>query len=323
MKQRNRRGRGVTARSLATERIEKALRPAWRRACGVAMACLLAACGNGGSESDASGVFESTEVVVSAEANGRIMVLDLEEGDELAQGAQVGYVDSMQLYLKKRQLEASLKTVGSRRADIAKQVAATREQIAKAERERTRSLNLLRQDAGTQKQADDAESQLAVLKKQLAAQLSTLERANQGVEGEEEATVIQIMQLNDQLGKCRIVCPLAGKVLAKYAESGEVTAAGKPLFKVADMRRVFLRAYVSGDRLSTLKLGQQVKVYADNGVDGQREYGGKITWISDQAEFTPKTIQTRDERANLVYAVKIAVENDGLIKLGMYGEVKF
>ena len=303
----------MTARSLATERIEKALRPAWRRACGVAMACLLAACGNGGSESDASGVFESTEVVVSAEANGRIMVLDLEEGDELAQGAQVGYVDSMQLYLKKRQLEASLKTVGSRRADIAKQVAATREQIAKAERERTRSLNLLRQDAGTQKQADDAESQLAVLKKQLAAQLSTLERANQGVEGEEEATVIQIMQLNDQLGKCRIVCPLAGKVLAKYAESGEVTA----------MRRVFLRAYVSGDRLSTLKLGQQVKVYADNGVDGQREYGGKITWISDQAEFTPKTIQTRDERANLVYAVKIAVENDGLIKLGMYGEVKF
>ena len=112
-------------------------------------------------------------------------------------------------------------------------------------------------------------------------------------------------------------------MLAKYAESGEVTAAGKPLFKVADMRRVFLRAYVSGDRLSTLKLGQQVKVYADNGVDGQREYGGKITWISDQAEFTPKTIQTRDERANLVYAVKIAVENDGLIKLGMYGEVKF
>ena len=219
----------MTARSLATERIEKALRPAWRRACGVAMACLLAACGNGGSESDASGVFESTEVVVSAEANGRIMVLDLEEGDELAQGAQVGYVDSMQLYLKKRQLEASLKTVGSRRADIAKQVAATREQIAKAERERTRSLNLLRQDAGTQKQADDAESQLAVLKKQLAAQLSTLERANQGVEGEEEATVIQIMQLNDQLGKCRIVCPLAGKVLAKYAESGEVTAAGKPV----------------------------------------------------------------------------------------------
>ena len=206
---------------------------------------------------------------------------------------------------------------------MAKQVAVTREQIAKAELERKRSLNLLAQNAGTQKQVDDVESQLAVLKKQLEAQLSTLNLGNQGVTEEGDAAEIQIRQIEDQLEKCRIVSPISGTVLTKYAERGEVTAQGKPLFKVADMKHVFLRAYVSGDQLSTVKLGQTVKVYADYGAEDRKEYKGKITWISGQAEFTPKTIQTRDERANLVYAVKIAVENDGLLKLGMYGEVKF
>ena len=284
---------------------------------------LWVACGRGNEDFDASGIFESTEVVVSAEANGRIVALDVEEGDELEAGQQVGSVDSVQLYLKKVQLEASAQGIGSKRADIAKQVAATREQIAKAERERTRCRNLLARDAGTQKQLDDAEAQLAVLKKQLEAQLSTLERTNQGVSDEQRAAEAQIMQLEDQLRKCRVVSPASGTVLAKYAEAGEVTAAGKPLFKLADLRHVFLRAYVSGSQLSEVKVGQSVKVYADEGEDGRREYAGRVTWISGQAEFTPKTIQTRDERANLVYAVKIAVENDGLLKLGMYGEVKF
>ena len=284
---------------------------------------LWVACGRGNEDFDASGIFESTEVVVSAEANGRIVALDVEEGDELEAGQQVGSVDSVQLYLKKVQLEASAQGIGSKRADIAKQVAATREQVAKAERERTRCRNLLARDAGTQKQLDDAEAQLAVLKKQLEAQLSTLERTNQGVSDEQRAAEAQIMQLEDQLRKCRVVSPADGTVLAKYAEAGEVTAAGKPLFKLADLRHVFLRAYVSGSQLSEVKVGQSVKVYADEGEDGRREYAGRVTWISGQAEFTPKTIQTRDERANLVYAVKIAVENDGLLKLGMYGEVKF
>lgn len=288
------------------------------------MGCVLwVACGRGNEDFDASGIFESTEVIVSAEANGRIMALDVEEGDELEAGQQVGSVDSVQLYLKKVQLEASAQGIGSRRTDIAKQVAATREQIAKAERERTRCRNLLARDAGTQKQLDDAEAQLAVLKKQLEAQLSTLERTNQGVSDEQRAAEAQIMQLEDQLRKCRVVSPVSGTVLAKYSEAGEMTAVGKPLFKVADMQHIFLRAYVSGSQLSTVKIGQTVKVYADEGEDGRREYAGRVTWISDQAEFTPKTIQTRDERANLVYAVKIAVENDGLLKLGMYGEVKF
>lgn len=291
--------------------------------CGVALLGLATACGDEEKDFDATGIFESTEVVVSSEANGKIMALQIEEGDQLVVGQQVGFVDSVLLFLKKRQLEAQVRSIGSRRMDIAKQVAATREQIAKAELERTRSLNLLKQHAGTQKQLDDIESQLSVLKKQLAAQLSTLNLGNQGVTEETDAAEIQIRQIEDQLAKCRIISPISGTVLTKYAEQGEVTAQGKPLFKMADMQHVFLRAYVSGDQLSTVKLGQPVKVYADYGAEERKEYSGRITWISGQAEFTPKTIQTRDERANLVYAVKIAVENDGLLKLGMYGEVKF
>ncbi|MCD8317524.1 MAG: efflux RND transporter periplasmic adaptor subunit [Paraprevotella sp.] len=291
--------------------------------CGLAALCLAASCKNNDEDFDATGIFESTEVIVSSEANGKIMALNMEEGDVLKQGQFVGYVDSVQLYLKKEQLEANLRSIGSKREDVAKQVAATREQIAKAEIERNRCVNLLKQDAGTQKQVDDAESQLAVLRKQLAAQLSTLNNANQGVSDEGDATKVQIMQTDDQLEKCRITSPMEGTVLTKYAEQGEVTTQGKPLFKIADMQHIFLRAYVSSDQLSAVKLGQQVKVYADYGEEDRKEYAGKITWISNQAEFTPKTIQTRDERANLVYAVKIAVKNDGKLKLGMYGEVKF
>lgn len=270
---------------------------------------------------DASGVFEATEVIVSSEANGRIMALDVEEGDTLREGQMVGAVDSVQLYLKRRQLEAGRRSVGNRTADVELQVAATREQIAKAEMELARCKGLLRENAGTRKQVEDAESVLAVLQKQLEAQLSTLNRSNRSVTDEGESVDIQIRQVEDQLEKCRLRSPMDGTVLAKYAETGEVTAVGRPLFKVADMRHVFLRAYVSGSQLSRLKLGQEATVYADYGDDGNREYKGRITWISSQAEFTPKTIQTRDERAKLVYAVKVAVENDGLLKLGMYGEV--
>lgn len=284
---------------------------------------VLGSCKGDGLAFDASGIFESTEVVVSSEASGKILSLEVEEGDVLDAGQQVGSVDSLQLYLKKLQLQANVRSIGSRKADIAKQVAATQEQIAKAEKERKRFLNLLKQQAGTQKQVDDIESQLEVLKKQLAAQLSTLQNTNQGVSDESDAVSIQVMQVEDQLAKCRITAPLRGTVLAKYAEAGEVTAPGKPLFKLADMEQVYLRAYVGAEQLTQVKLGQAVKVYADYGEDDRKEYDGRITWIASQAEFTPKTIQTRDERANLVYAVKVAVKNDGFLKLGMYGEVKW
>lgn len=283
---------------------------------------LTAACGNGNGDYDASGTFESTEIIVSAEANGKIMRSNVEEGDLLKDGQEVGYIDTVQLYLKKMQLLTSVKSVQSRRSDIAKQIAATKEQIAKAEKEKKRNENLLKSNAATQKQVDDIDSQLAVLQKQLAAQISTLQNSNQSVTEESSAMEIQVAQVEDQLQKSHIISPINGTVLSKYAEAGELATQGKPLFKIADIENMYLRAYIIADQLTQMKLGQEVKVFADYGEDGKREYTGKVTWISDKAEFTPKTIQTRDERANLVYAVKIAVKNDGYLKIGMYGEVK-
>ena len=258
----------------------------------IALALLAAACSNRNGDYDASGTFEATEVIVSAEGNGRIERLDVEEGQHLTAGEVVGSIDSIQLYLKKLQLEKSIGATQSRRQDIAKQL-------------------------------DDINSQLAVLEKQLAAQRSTLENNNRGVSEESSGLEIQIAQVEDQLGKCRIKSPISGTVLTKYAERGEVTAQGKPLFKIADTDSMKLRAYISSGQLTELKLGDPVRVFADAGDKGSRQYEGRVIWIADKAEFTPKTIQTRDERANLVYAVKIAVPNDGLLKIGMYADVKF
>ena len=257
----------------------------------------LSSCGNKKGDYDASGTFEATEVIVSSEANGKIMQFNIEEGQLLKADEEVGCIDTLQLYLKKMQLLASGKAIASKSTDINKQIAATKEQIGKAEYERKRTENLLKENAATQKQIDDIDSQIAVLE-------------------------IQVAQLDDQLRKCHITSPICGTVLAKYAEAGELATQGKPLFKVADVQHLFLRAYITADQLSQLKLGDKVKVFSDLGEDDRREYEGTITWISDKSEFTPKTIQTRDERANLVYATKIAVKNDGYIKIGMYGEMK-
>ena len=282
----------------------------------------LSSCGNKKGDYDASGTFEATEVIVSSEANGKIMQFNIEEGQLLKAGEEVGCIDTLQLYLKKMQLLASGKAIASKSTDINKQIAATKEQIGKAEYERKRTENLLKENAATQKQIDDINSQIAVLKKQLEAQISTLQRGNASITEESSAYEIQVAQLDDQLRKCHITSPICGTVLAKYAEAGELATQGKPLFKVADVQHLFLRAYITADQLSQLKLGDKVKVFSDLGKDDRREYEGTITWISDKSEFTPKTIQTRDERANLVYATKIAVKNDGYIKIGMYGENK-
>ena len=282
----------------------------------------LSSCGNKRGDYDASGTFEATEVIVSSEANGKIMQFNIEEGQLLKAGEEVGCIDTLQLYLKKMQLLASGKAIASKSTDINKQIAATKEQIGKAEYERKRTENLLKENAATQKQIDDIDSQIAVLKKQLEAQISTLQRGNASITEESSAYEIQVAQLDDQLRKCHITSPICGTVLAKYAEAGELATQGKPLFKVADVQHLFLRAYITADQLSQLKLGDKVKVFSDLGKDDRREYEGTITWISDKSEFTPKTIQTRDERANLVYATKIAVKNDGYIKIGMYGENK-
>lgn len=284
----------------------------------------LTACNSSADEADATGVFEATEVLVSAESGGRILHLDLQEGDRVESGRVVGYIDTVQLALKREQLLASMDAVGHKKMDVAKQVAATRRQIEQAEREYARSRDLLHDRAGTQKQVDDAEAQVAVLRRQLEAQLSTMTSTNLGVRDEQRSLELQVLQLDDQLQKCRIASPIRGTVLTKYAEAGEVTAAGRPLFKVADLEHIYLRAYVEAPQLTALRLGQEVTVYADRGEADRTPYPGRVVWISGEAEFTPKTIQTRDERSNLVYAVKIAVDNsDGQIKLGMYGSVDF
>ncbi len=289
----------------------------------VMLTLAVSACGNRTKVHDASGVFESTEVTVSAEGSGKILRLAVQEGDRLDSGAVVGIIDTVQLHFAKEQLIASLKAVGSGHYDVSKQIASLEQQIAKQRRELDRFTKLADAGASNRKQVDDIETQIAVLEKQLAAQEETLLNANKGISGQAEALEAQIAQMEDRIRKCVIVSPVTGTVLAKYAEAGELAAQGRALFKIADLEQIRLRAYITADQLTGLRLGQSVKVYADQGKSGTKEYAGKLVWISDKAEFTPKTIQTRDERANLVYAVKIAVENDGLIKLGMYGDVKF
>ena len=287
------------------------------------LALAITSCGKGNKAYDASGVFESTEVTVSAEGNGRIMSLDLQEGDRLEAGAVVGCIDTVQLYLSKIQLEASRRAVGSGRLNISRQIAALESQIAKQRQELDRFTKLEQAGASNRKQVEDIQAQLDILERQLAAQKESLQNTNSNVSGQADALEAQVMQLEDKIRKCVITSPVSGTILAKYSEAGELAVQGRALFKVADLDNIRLRAYITADQLTGLNLGQSVKVFADQGTSGRKEYAGTLVWISDKAEFTPKTIQTRDERANLVYAVKIAVKNDGLIKLGMYGEVKF
>lgn len=282
---------------------------------------LASACGKS-TEFDAMGNFEATEIVVSAEAAGRILDFSIEEGETVEAGRQVGTIDTVQLYLQKLQLERQRASVRSNRPDIAKQVTALREQIAKQQTERRRVENLLRDGAATNKQLDDIDAQIKVLEGQLAAQLSTLNNNAAAIDENASSIELQIAQIDDRLAKCRIASPVTGTVLAKYAEAGEVASQGRPLMKVADLDKIYLRAYFTSDRLADIRLGQEVTVTADFGGDAQYDYPGRITWIAAESEFTPKTIQTRDTRANLVYAVKIAVENDGRLKIGLAGEVR-
>lgn len=289
----------------------------------MAVAAVMACSGSGGKY-DATGVFETTEVIVSAEQTGRLLYFDVCEGDVLVKGQQVGLIDTVQLQLRAMQLGATREAYASQRPDIEKQIAATKQQLAKAELEVERYSALVRDNAANRKQLDDAESSVRVLRRQLDAQMSQLNNTTGSLNRQMDAAEIQRRQVIDQLCKCRIISPIGGTVLDKYAEAGEYATPGKPLFKIADVEDMKLRAYVTAPQLTSLKIGLPVKVYADFGEDGSREYKGVVEWISDKAEFTPKTIQIRDERANLVYAVKIAVKNtDGLIKIGMYGDVDF
>jgi HlyD family secretion protein len=279
------------------------------------------ACNSSNKQADAYGIFEAREVIVSAQGSGILMNFDVIEGQTVEANQPLGYIDTIQLHLKKMQLLASMKAVESRQHSVSKQVAATQQQISVQKTEQKRFENLVKSNAATQKQLDDINAQIAILEKQLAAQTETLENSNRSIANETSGLLLQIAQIEDQLQKCIIYSPIDGTVLSKYAEEGELAMPGRSLFKVSDIENMKLRAYMTADQLTFLKIGQTVKVYADYGKSDRKEYEGTISWISDKAEFTPKTIQTRDERANLVYAVKIAVKNDGYIKRGMYGEL--
>lgn len=274
------------------------------------------------AEFDAQGSFEATEVVVSAEAAGRILWFDAEEGTAVEPGARIGQIDTLQLDLQRRQLEAQQAALLASRPDIRAQAAALREQIAKQERELTRVQNLLRDGAATTKQRDDIEAQIRILQSQLSAALSSLDKSTVTIDGNAAVVESQIAALDDRIARCRIASPIAGVVLAKYAEAGELAAVGKPLLKVADLEHLYLRAYFTSEQLAAIRVGDAVTVTADFGGDQRYDYEGRITWISPESEFTPKTIQTRDSRANLVYAAKIAVQNDGRLKIGLAGEVR-
>jgi HlyD family secretion protein len=288
---------------------------------GVAGVALLAACCAPKENShDASGTFEAVETIVSSEATGTLKAFNVEEGQVLAQGQQIGYVDSLQLYLKKKQLQAQIRAVLARTPNVSKQLSALYAQLEHARNEQQRVGRLLKADAATPKQYDDATAQVSVIERQIEGQQSSLAVTTKGIGEDVLPLQVQIEQLNDQLYRCRVINPVSGTVLVKYAEAFEMTSPGKPLYKVADLSTLVLRTYVTGEQLPSLHIAQSVKVFTDGQTDTSE---GKVEWISDKAEFTPKTIQTKDERANLVYAVKIRVPNDGRLKIGMYGEVKF
>lgn len=298
---------------------------------------LLAACGPGDSQFDAEGVFEADEVVVSSEVPGKILQLNLDEGSTLARDSIVAIIDSVPLVLQRAQVEATIGALRERTMDVRPQVrmledqvAAQKVQLADLEMEKGRTERLIRSEAAPTKQLDDYNTQIDMLKKQILAteeqirvQETTVGTQNSTVWSEYRPLRRSVAQIQDQVHRTCVLNPITGVVLTKYAMAGEVTAAGKALYKIADLSVITLRVYVSGTQLAGLKIGQGVKVYIDDGPKHYREYPGVITLISDKAEFTPKTIQTKEERANLVYAVKIHVRNDGYIKIGMYGQVKF
>lgn len=287
----------------------------------ISISSLLSACTGKQESFDATGTFEAKEIIVATGVGGKIIHLTVDEGDTVAANAIVGTIDTTQLYLKKLQLQAQIKAILSKQPDINSQIAALQEQIKTANTEKVRIDNLLAAGVASQKQADDIRSQITVLQKQLDAQQTALQITSQSIYQEVAPLTMQIAQVDDQLVQSAILNPIKGTVLTLYAEQGEYTTPGKAIYKVADLSEMTLRAYISGDQLAQIKIGQQVTVKLDNGENNSTDIPGTIYWIADKAEFTPKTIQTKDERANLVYAIKVKVPNNGSIKIGMYGEL--
>jgi HlyD family secretion protein len=304
---------------------------------GFAVAVIVTACNRNAPKFDASGTFEVDEVIVSAEQNGKLLSFNVSEGQAIPAQQVVGIIDAENLSLQKEQIQASIEALHDKTADVRPQVKLLQEQLSVQQsqlnnmlHERTRIENLLKQDAATGKQLDDMNSQIEVLQRQMDVtrqqinvQMTNTSTQNRTVLSEKKPLEKRVAQLSDQINKAQIINPVGGTVITKYAEPGEVTTAGKALYKIASLDTLTLRAYITGTQLPQIKLNQTVKVMIDSSANAYREYPGVITWVSDKAEFTPKTIQTKEERANLVYAIKVRVKNDGYLKIGMYGEVMF
>lgn len=286
-------------------------------------ALLLTACTKQAAEYDATGTFEATEVTVCAESAGILLRFSSVEGQPLTAGDEVALVDTTQIVLQMAQLRATQMVYDSQQPNHRKQVAALRERLAAAQREQKRYEELVADGAAPRKMLDDATTQADVLHREIDALESSLGTQTATLRSQREAAEAQIKVLADRLNKCRVMAPRDGIVLETYAEPGEYVTTGKPLLTMADTDEMYLRAYVTTGQLERLHLGQKVTVYADYGNGQRKEYPGTLAWISQRSEFTPKTILTDDERADLVYATKIRVRNDGLLKIGMYGEVKF
>ncbi len=291
----------------------------------ISMICLsgfLSSCNNNNSNSDAFGNFEATELIISAESNGVIKELNIDEGSIVQSNTILGYIDTTQLYLKKDQIDASINAVKSKIKDINSQIDVFNQQKTNLLRDKARIEKMYRDSAATKKQLDDILGQIELVEKNIIASKTALQQANNAILSEVSPLSSQKKQIEDNVAKSIIKSPIDGTILNKYLESGEIVSFGKPIFKVADLNKMILKAYISGNQLSSVKIGQNVKVFIDNN-SGMKEYNGKVTWISGKAEFTPKIIQTKEERVNLVYAVKVEVKNDGAIKIGMPGEIKF
>ncbi len=300
-------------------------------------AMLTFACNQNKLKTDASGVFESDEVIVSAEQNGKIVSFSIKEGDQIRKGVVVGRIDVSNTILQKQQVQATIQSLREKTIDpkpeielVKRQQAVQEAQLAHQLREKVRTENLLKSNAATQKQLDDMnaaidqlQKQISVFKQQIVLDESKIATQNRSILSEQNPLEKSVAQIQDQINKGQIVNPISGIVLTKYALEGEMTTIGKALYKITNLDTITLRAYITESQLTSVKLNQSVKVYTDDGAKNYKEYPGQVYWISDKSEFTPKTIQTRDERANLVYAVKIRVKNNGYLKLGMYGEVKF
>ena len=312
---------------------------------------LFSACKNNNDTFDATGTFEADEIIVSAEATGKILRLDVEEGSLLKKDSVVGNIDPSAIELQKEQAASSVTAITQKTSDAApqinilqfqmeaqaKQIAVQEEQLKTLVKDQQRYKNLVASGSIPSKQLDDitgqvnvlqkqidaSKSQLAVLKSQINSQRESVAIQNRSILSEKNPMEKKVAEIQNQLNKTKIINPINGTVLTKYADANEYTSTGKAIYKIADLSVMKLRAYITGDQLAQVKLNQSVKVMVDDGKGKYRELTGVITWISDKAEFTPKTIQTKEERANLVYAIKINVKNDGYLKIGMYGEVVF